>query len=125
MLGHAPESVKRRFDHVVEVATGGAAPPSPVIEAMERMGFRVTNLYGLTESYGPSTVCAWQEDWDALPAGERAGKMARQGVQYLTLDRQRGAAPATLRDVTADREAIEQLLFRSDPQLVAYLLDPT
>src|SRR5256885_5024169 len=63
MLVHAPESVKRRFDHTVEVATGGAAPPSTVIEAMERMGFRVTHLYGLTESYGPTTVCAWQEEW--------------------------------------------------------------
>ena len=59
LLVHAPETAKRRFDHVVEVATGGAAPPSAVIEAMERMGFRVTHLYGLTESYGPSTVCAW------------------------------------------------------------------
>ena len=73
MLVHAPEAVKRRFDHVVEAATGGAAPPSAVIEAMERMGFRVTHLYGLTESYGPSTVCAWQEEWDACrrPSGPR------------------------------------------------------
>ena len=63
MLAHAPDTIKRRFDHVVEIATGGAAPPSAVIEAMERMGFRVTHLYGLTESYGPSTVCAWQEEW--------------------------------------------------------------
>ncbi|MGH7117017.1 MAG: AMP-binding protein, partial [Stellaceae bacterium] len=63
MLVHAPEAVKRRFDHVVEAATGGAAPPSAVIMAMERMGFRVTHLYGLTESYGPSTLCAWQEEW--------------------------------------------------------------
>ena len=87
MLVHAPDAVKRRFDHVVEAATGGAAPPSAVIEAMERMGFRVTHLYGLTESYGPSTVCAWQEDWAGLPIGERAARMARQGVAYPTLDR--------------------------------------
>ena len=93
MLVHAPDLVKRRFDHVVEAATGGAAPPSAVIEAMERMGFRVTHLYGLTESYGPSTVCAWQEDWEGLPLGERAGRMARQGVPYLTLDAQRVADP--------------------------------
>src|SRR5262249_20870273 len=79
MLVLAPDSVKRRFDHVVEAATGGSAPPSTVIEAMERMGFRVTHLYGLTESYGPTTVCAWQAEWDGLSLGERAGKMARQG----------------------------------------------
>ncbi len=77
LLIHAPDAVKRRFGHVVEVATGGAAPPSAVIEAMERMGFRVTHLYGLTESYGPSTVCAWQTEWDGLPLAERAGRMAR------------------------------------------------
>jgi fatty-acyl-CoA synthase len=80
MLVHAPESAKRRFDHVVEASTGGAAPPSSVIEAMELMGFRVTHLYGLTESYGPTTICAWQEEWDELPLAERSGKMARQGV---------------------------------------------
>src|SRR5260370_11385909 len=87
MLAHAPETAKRRFDHVVEVATGGAAPPSAVIEAMERMGFRVTHLYGLTESYGPSTVCAWQEEWAALPVNDRSAPMARQGVSFLTLHR--------------------------------------
>src|SRR5204862_5030527 len=58
MLVHAPDSVKRRFNHVGEVATGGAAPPPLLIEAMERMGSPVTHLYGLTESYGPSTSCA-------------------------------------------------------------------
>src|SRR5712671_6708701 len=97
MLVHAPEAVKRRFEHVIEVATGGAAPPSAVIEAMEQMGFRVTHLYGLTESYGPSTVCAWQEPWAGLPIEERAARMARQGVSYLTLDRQRVVDPQTMK----------------------------
>jgi len=102
LLVHAPERVKRRFDHRVEVATGGAAPPSAVIEAMERMGFRVTHLYGLTESTGPSTVCAWQEEWAALPIAERSARMARQGVAYPTLDRQRVVDPQTMADVPAD-----------------------
>ena len=124
MLVHAPQSAKRRFDHVVEAATGGAAPPSAVIEAMERMGFRVTHLYGLTESYGPSTVCAWQEEWDALPPGERAGKMARQGVQYLTLDRQRVADPATMQDVPADGVTIGELMLRSNTLMKGYLKNP-
>ena len=124
MLVHAPDDVKRRFEHVVEVATGGAAPPSAVIEAMERMGFRVTHLYGLTESYGPSTSCAWQEDWAELRLAERSAKMARQGVQYLTLDRQRVADPETLQDVPADGSTIGELLLRSNTLMKGYLKNP-
>ncbi len=61
LLIHAPAEAKLAFGHTVEVATGGAAPPSAIIEAMEAMGFRVTHLYGLTESYGPASLCAWQD----------------------------------------------------------------
>src|SRR5690242_18530063 len=110
MLVHAPDRVKRHFDHVVEVATGGAAPPSSVIEAMERMGFRVTHLYGLTESYGPSTSCAWQEEWAGLPLAERSGRMARQGVGYLTLQRQRMVDPKRMTDVPADGVSLGELV---------------
>jgi fatty-acyl-CoA synthase len=121
MLAHAPDAVKRRFDHVVEAATGGAAPPSAVIEAMQRMGFRVTHLYGLTESYGPSTVCAWQEEWDELPIGERAAKMARQGVAYPTLAGQRVVDPATMADIPADGASLGELVLRSNTVMKGYL----
>jgi fatty-acyl-CoA synthase len=125
MLVHAPESVKRKFDHIVEASTGGAAPPSSVIEAMERMGFRITHLYGLTESYGPTTICAWQEEWDDLPLTDRAGKMARQGVQTITLDRQRVVDPATMQDVPADGATIGEVMIRSNTLMKGYLLNPT
>jgi fatty-acyl-CoA synthase len=124
LLAHAPEAVKRRFHHVVEAATGGAAPPSAVIEAMERMGFRVTHLYGLTESYGPSTVCAWQEAWDGLPVAERAGHMARQGVASLTLGGQRVVDPQTMTEIPADGVTIGELILRSNTLMKGYLKNP-
>ena len=124
MLIHAPETVRRRFDHLVEVATGGAAPPSAVIEAMERMGFRVTHLYGLTESYGPSTVCAWQEEWAGLPIAERSARMARQGVANLTLEGQRVVDPQTMVDVPPDGSSMGELVLRSNTLMMGYLKNP-
>ena len=124
MLAHAPDTIKRRFDHVVEIATGGAAPPSAVIETMERMGFRVTHLYGLTESYGPSTVCAWQEEWAGLSLGDRSARMARQGVAYPTLDRQRVVDPQTMTDVPADGRTLGELVLRSNTLMKGYLKNP-
>ena len=124
MLVHAPEETRRSFDQTVEAATGGAAPPSAVIEAMERMGFRVTHLYGLTECYGPSTVCAWQQEWAGLPPGEKAAKMARQGVRYLTLDGQRVVDPKTMRDVPEDGVTIGELVLRSNTMMKGYLKNP-
>jgi 3-(methylthio)propionyl---CoA ligase len=124
MLIHAPETVKQRFAHTVEVATGGAAPPSAVIAGMERMGFRVTHLYGLTECYGPATLCAWQEGWDELPLDERAGFMARQGVRYPTLEGARIVDPATMADVPADGATLGELVLRGNTVMKGYLKNP-
>jgi len=124
MLVHAPDALKRRFDHVVEVATGGAAPPSAVIEAMERMGFRVTHLYGLTESYGPATLCAWQQDWDGLALEPRAHLMARQGVRYPTLEDLQVADPETHRVVPPDGETLGEVMLRGNTIMKGYLRNP-
>ena len=77
---------------------------------MERLGFRVTHLYGLTECYGPATLCAWQEEWAGLPLEERAAKMARQGVNHTTLEAVRVADPATGLDVPRDGATVGELL---------------
>ena len=125
MLIHAPAETKVAFDHVVEFATGGAAPPTAVIAAMEAMGFRVTHLYGLTESYGPATLCAWQEDWDGLPLDERAAKMARQGVGYPTLERLAVLDQQTGRPVPRDGRTLGEIALRSNTLMKGYLKNPS
>ena len=121
LLLHAPDSVKRRFAHVVEVATGGAAPPSAVIEGMSEMGFNVTHLYGLTETYGPATVCAWQEAWGDLDMQGRAGRMARQGVPYHTMHAMMVADGETMTETPRDGETIGELMLRGNTVMCGYL----
>ena len=124
MLVNAPANVKRRFAHRVEVATGGAAPPSAIIEAMEKMGFRVTHLYGLTESYGPATLCAWQEDWEGMPLEDRARLMARQGVRYPTLEGLQVADPQTHVPVPRDGATMGEVMLRGNTIMKGYLKNP-
>jgi fatty-acyl-CoA synthase len=121
MLVHAPTESKVGFEHTVEVATGGAAPPSAVIEAMENMGFRVTHLYGLTESYGPATLCAPQDDWRALPLSERALQMARQGVPMPALAQVMVADSATLAPVPRDGTTLGEVMLRGNTIMKGYL----
>jgi len=125
MLIHAPDAEKLRFDHVVEIATGGAAPPSAVITAMERLGFRVTHLYGLTECFGPATICQWQSEWAALDLDGRAGRMARQGVGHPTLEAVMVADPKTLAPVPADGATIGEIMLRSNTVMRGYLKNPS
>jgi len=124
LLIHAPDDVKVRPRDVVNVATGGAAPPSAVIEAMEAMGFRVTHLYGLTESYGPATLCAWQPEWRDLPLTERALRMARQGVAMPTLAGVQVGDSATGAAVPRDGETIGEVMLRGNTIMKGYLDNP-
>ncbi len=124
LLIHAPDAVKVRPAQVVNVATGGAAPPSAVIEAMEAMGFRVTHLYGLTESYGPATLCAWQAAWGDLPLTERALMMARQGVPMPTLAGVQVGDPATGAAVPRDGATIGEVMLRGNTIMKGYLENP-
>ena len=124
MLIHAPSAVKRSFDRRIEIATGGAAPPSAVISAMEEMGFRVLHLYGLTETYGPATLCAWQSGWDALDPEGRAAMMARQGVHYHTTQGLMVADPQTMAPVPNDGATMGEIMLRGNTVMKGYLKNP-
>ncbi|MEX0809183.1 MAG: acyl-CoA synthetase [Dongiaceae bacterium] len=121
LLANAPDGVKTKFDRIVEVGTGGAAPPSPIIEAMNRSGFNVTHLYGLTETYGPATVCAWQEAWDELDIQARARHMAKQGVPHIMQEQVMVADPETMVPVPADGETIGEVMIRGNTVMKGYL----
>jgi fatty-acyl-CoA synthase len=124
MLVHAPAEQRGDFAHTVEVATGGAAPASRIISAMEELGFCVTHLYGLTESYGPATVCAWQSDWSALDVEARTAKMARQGVVYHTLQELMVADPQSMQPVPADGSTMGELMLCGNTIMKGYLKNP-
>ena len=108
----------------MKIATGGAAPPSTVITQMEAMGFAVTHLYGLTESYGPSTVCQWQPGLDDLAIDEKSAFMARQGVNTPMLEEAAVLNPATMQPMPADGAAMGELMLRGNTVMKGYLKNP-
>ncbi len=124
MLIHAPEDQRRAFDQQVKIATGGAAPPSTVIARMEAMGFAVTHLYGLTECYGPATICLWQPGLDEMPLAEKSAFMARQGVNHPLLEDATVLDPGTMQPVPNDGETIGEIMLRGNTVMKGYLRNP-
>ena len=125
MLANASDELKALKTRPVKAMTAGAAPPAAVIEAMEALDFRVTHVYGLTETYGPSVVCAWQDEWDAAPAEQRARLKARQGVRQLLLDGLMVADPDTLQPVPKDGQTLGEIMMRGNLVMKGYLKNPS
>jgi fatty-acyl-CoA synthase len=124
MLIHAPADARRNLPATVQIATGGAAPPSKVINDMEKMGFEVVHLYGLTESYGPSLICEMQHEWVDMPLAERAHKMARQGVPHVLAGSFQVVDPATMKPVPADGQTIGEIMLRGNTVMHGYFKNP-
>ncbi len=108
----------------VQVLTGGAPPPASVIGAMEARGFNIVHVYGLTETYGPSVVNVWHEEWDTLPTAERAQLKARQGIRHQALEGLSVRDPDTLVPVASDGESTGEVMFRGNIVMKGYLDDP-
>jgi fatty-acyl-CoA synthase len=108
----------------VEMMTAGSAPPAVVIDGMEALRFRITHVYGLTEVYGPSVICAWHDEWDALSGDERARLKARQGVQYPVLEGLMVADPGSLAPVPRDGMTMGEVFMRGNIVMKGYLKNP-
>ncbi|MGH8700876.1 MAG: acyl-CoA synthetase [Burkholderiales bacterium] len=124
LLLNAPAEWKRGIDHTVSCLVAGAAPPVAVIEGMEKMGFSITHVYGLTETYGPAAVCAKQPEWDAFPLAQRAELNGRQGVWYHMQQGMTVMDPATMKAVPWDGAAMGEIMFRGNLTMKGYLKNP-
>ena len=121
---NAPAEEKRALSQKVEFFTAAAPPPEAVLSAMAEQGFNVTHLYGLTETYGPSTVNDWKQEWDELEGPARAKKKARQGVRYHALEDLTVMDPETMARVPADGETMGEVMFRGNVVMKGYLKNP-
>jgi fatty-acyl-CoA synthase len=123
IIGAAPEE-RRPLKRRVEFMTAAAPPPAAVLEALEKENFRVTHVYGLTEVYGPATICSWHDDWDTLASAERARLKARQGVRYAAEDGLAVMDPTTMQDVPRDGQTMGEVMFRGNLTMKGYLKNP-
>ena len=124
LLVNAPEALKAGLPTGVKAMVAGAAPPASMIEGMERMGFELTHVYGLTEVYGPATVCPKHDEWDGLDIGERARLNARQGVRYHLQRDARVLDADTMEPVPQDGETMGEIMFRGNIVMKGYLKNP-
>ncbi len=124
MIINADAKDRRPLPRTVEVMTAAAPPPPAVLQRMEEDGFHITHVYGLTECYGPSVVCAWHDEWDALSADEQAQKKSRQGVPYPVLEDLMVADPKSLAPVPRDGETMGEVFMRGNVVMKGYLKNP-
>ena len=120
-LINAPDAPIYAGGRMVQGSIAGAPPPMAVLSGAENIGIKLTHVYGLTEVYGPASVCAEQPGWDDLPAAERAKLKRRQGVPYPLQEAVTVLDPETMREVPRDGETIGEVMFRGNIVMKGYL----
>ncbi|MEJ7670665.1 MAG: acyl-CoA synthetase [Casimicrobiaceae bacterium] len=125
LLINAPEELKQGITQKVSGLVAAAAPPAAMIEGMERLGFDLTHVYGLTETYGPAAVCAKHTEWETLPIGERTERNGRQGVRYTVEEGMTVLDSTTMRPVPPDGETMGEIMFRGNITMKGYLKNRT
>ena len=125
MINNAEDKDKQGINHQIKVMTAGAAPPAAVIQAMEDIGFDITHVYGLTETYGACIVCEWQgHKWNHLPESERAALKARQGVRTPNQEDHAVMNTETMQPVPKDGKTIGEICMRGNMVMKGYLKNP-
>jgi fatty-acyl-CoA synthase len=124
MIASAPEEMKRGIDHRVFGLVAAASPPAALLEAMDRMGFDITHVYGLTETYGPAAVCPKKPEWEELPLEDRARSNGRQGVRYTLQAGMDVFDPVSMAPVPRDGETMGEIFFRGNITMKGYLKNP-
>ena len=123
LLNASPDE-RRDISHIVAFNHAAAPPPEAVLSAMTDAGFKLTHLYGLTETYGPATINEWDAAWDDLPKPERNAKKIRQGVRYVALEGLTVMDPENMERVPADGETLGEVMFRGNIVMKGYLNNP-
>ncbi len=124
MIINTPQNQQSEFDHPINVMTAAAPPPASILQSMESMGFHMTHVYGLTETYGPAVMCAWKDAWDSESDEERARLKSRQGVRYQVLEGLEVMDPETMKPVNRDGTTVGEIMFRGNIVMRGYLKNP-
>lgn len=123
-IANATEEERRELPHSVKAMTAAAPPPAATLQKMQEIGFDVTHVYGLTETYGPAVMCAWDPDWDALDIEQQTRLKGRQGVRYHVLEGLDVMDPDTMIPVPRDGQTMGEIMFRGNIVMKGYLKNP-
>ena len=120
LIANAPAEERKPFDHKIKMMTAAASPPAAVLQKMADQGIEITHVYGLTEVYGPATICAWNPVWNELPMAEQAEIKSRQGVRYNTMEGLEVMDPETMAPVPSDGETMGEIMMRGNIVMKGY-----